>query len=451
MRNRTTQRERGAQFGSFAPIASSWHDAHWDLLLVCVSVLVLTSVGRIHQLFPALLPLRPTLVAGALSIALYVIDSTRARRLRTIGSRTTTWALALLLWVVLSVPGSLWPGGSFELLTDDFMKTVLMYLVIVGAVRGPRDVERLAFVYFAAAVVFASVGLARFGAASGRLDHLPYYDANDFGVFAVTALPLGIYFVFSQRRLSFRLAACAGLVPLLYAFVAAGSRGGFVALIAVAAFFLVRQTTIPTRWRVLGVLVIAVVFAAAASDSYWERMRTILHPHEDYNLTSEEGRWRVWSRGFGYMLEHPLLGVGAGSFGTAEGRLSGIKKWTAPHNAYVQLGAELGVPGLVFFICLITSTLAVLRAVERVPVGSDRLASTPPRLAQSLMASLVGYVVGACFLSLAYASMWWTVAALAVGLGKVTGTASRPVRRFPPLRMPRSPSGIDPAPGRSPW
>src|SRR5438445_3505916 len=133
MRNRAAQREPGARFGDVDPIASGWHDAHWDPLLVCVSVFVLTSVGRIHQLFPALLPLRPALLAGALSIALYVIDSTRARRLRTVGSRTTTLALALLLWVVLCVPGSLWPGGSFALLTD-VMQPVVMYLVIVGAV-----------------------------------------------------------------------------------------------------------------------------------------------------------------------------------------------------------------------------------------------------------------------------------------------------------------------------
>ena len=453
MRNRAAQREPGARFGDVDPIASGWHDAHWDPLLVCVSVFVLTSVGRIHQLFPALLPLRPTLVAGALSIALYVIDSTRARRLRTVGSRTTTWALALLLWVVLSVPGSLWPGGSFELLTDDFMKTVLMYLVIVGAVRGPRDVERLAFVYFAAAVVFASVGLARFGAASGgRLDHLPYYDANDFGVFAVTALPLGGYFIFSQRRLTLRLAACAGLVPLLYAFVQAGSRGGLLAFIAVTAYFLVRQTTIPTRWRVLGVLMIAVVFGAAASDSYWERMRTILHPHEDYNLTAGTGRWQVWSRGLGYMLDNPLLGVGAGSFATAEGRLSGIRRWMAPHNAYVQLGAELGVPGLVFFVGLITSALAALRAVERVRAGSGSPAGIPPRLAQSLIASLVGYVVGALFLSLAYAGMLWTLAALAVGLGKVTNMAvhlqmARQLRFMP---VPSRPPEVEPPRGKTP-
>ena len=37
------------------------------------------------------------------------------------------------------------------------------------------------------------------------------------------------------------------------------------------------------------------------------------------------------------------------------------------------------------------------------------------------MASLLGFVVGAFFLSLAYAEMFYTLVALAVGLHKVTG------------------------------
>ena len=28
-------------------------DARWDLLLVCVSAYILTAVGRVHELFPA--------------------------------------------------------------------------------------------------------------------------------------------------------------------------------------------------------------------------------------------------------------------------------------------------------------------------------------------------------------------------------------------------------------
>ena len=41
------------------------------------------------------------------------------------------------------------------------------------------------------------------------------------------------------------------------------------------------------------------------------------------------------------------------------------------------------------------------------------------RLAQSLMAALVGFVVGSFFLSLAYADMLYTLAALVVALTKV--------------------------------
>jgi O-antigen ligase len=418
-------------------------DVHWDVLLVCVTVFILTSVGRFHQLFPALLPLRPTLMAGLLALALYGLDTRQSRRLHMIESRTTTWGLALLIWVALSVPGSLWPGGSLGLLVGDFIKTVLMYLVLVGAVRGTRDVERLAWMYFLAAVVFAAVGLVRFYGAGGgdRMDHFPYYDANDFGVFAVTALPLGLYFAVSQSRVHLRILACAGLAVLLFAFVQAGSRGGFVALMAVFAFFLLRQTTIPTRWRVAGALVIAVLFVAAASDKYWQQMGTILHTSEDYNLTSETGRLQIWSRGIGYMVDNPIFGVGAGSFGTAEGRLSGINHWTAPHNAYVQLGAELGIPGLVFFVGFIAAALAALRRVERA-FASKAPAPMQSRLAQALMASIIGFVVGAFFLSLAYAGMLWTLAALAMGLAKVTGTARQPRR----ARLPSALHGPAPAP-----
>jgi hypothetical protein len=48
------------------------------------------------------------------------------------------------------------------------------------------------------------------------------------------------------------------------------------------------------------------------------------------------------------------------------------------------------------------------------------------RFAQSLTASLVGFAVGAFFLTLAYHDMLYTLAALAVGLRQV----SEPRRRY---------------------
>jgi hypothetical protein len=52
-----------------------------------------------------------------------------------------------------------------------------------------------------------------------------------------------------------------------------------------------------------------------------------------------------------------------------------------------------------------------------------------PELAQALTASLLGFVIGAFFLSLAYSEMLYMLLALAIGLYKVT-VASAATTRF---------------------
>ena len=134
---------------------------------------------------------------------LYLLDRGVERRSSRLFVPTTKYLIAFLIWMVLSVPGSLVPGNSFDLVVGDFIKTLLMCLVMVGTVRGVRDAERLAAVYLFAAAVYASVVLSRFGLGGGkdwRLGRLYYYDANDFATFAVTAMPLGLYFLHAGRR-----------------------------------------------------------------------------------------------------------------------------------------------------------------------------------------------------------------------------------------------------------
>jgi O-antigen ligase len=413
-------------------------DAPWDALTIAVAAFIFVSVGRVHQLFTVLEPLRLALTTGGFAIAFYLAAPTGPRRLALLRGPTTTCVLGLLLWVALSVPGALWQGGSFELLTDDFIKTVAMYLLMVAAVRRFRDVERFAFAYLAAAAILAAVAVQRSdpGQTGGRLGGLYYYDPNDFATLAVTALPLGVYFTVAQRRLWLRLLAGLAIVPLVVGFVRSESRGGFLALIAVVAFFAVRHRTIPVRWRIGGVAAAALLFAGLTGGSYWQRMQTILKSNEDYNVTSYTGRWQVWKRGIGYMLSNPVFGVGAGNFSTAEGRLSPLAaplrargiglKWSASHNSFVQIGAELGIPGLLLFAGFIFSVFRALGRVERMTSAAPPTAEAraPPQLAQTLMASMVGFVVGGFFLSLAYYSMPYTLAALAAALWKVTRLAA---------------------------
>jgi len=404
----------------------------WDLLLASVAGYILTSVGRVHQLFPQLEGLRPAILTGVVAIGLWVLDRHASRQSTRLIVPTTKYLVAFLVWMALSVPGAIRPGNSFNLVFDSFIKTVLMYFVVAGSVRQVRDVERLAFVYLISATVYAGVVLSRFNLGSGdawRLGHLYYYDANDFGTFAVSAMPLALYGVLAGRRTLSRALAALALSVLTLGFVYSGSRGGFIALVAVGAFVVVRYSGIPLRWRMTAPALVAVVVLATASDHYWSQMGTIFSD-SDYNRTEESGRLQIWQRGIGYMLHNPTFGVGAANFQAAEGTLSphaerqqfGIGvRWNAAHNSFVQVGAELGVPGLILFLAIIASTFGALsRAARR--WQSLRPHCRGAQLTQALTASWIGFLVGAFFLSLAYSEMFYTLVALAVGLEKVSRT-----------------------------
>jgi O-antigen ligase len=399
----------------------------WDPLLVCVAAYILIAVGRIHQLFPALQALRPAILTGLVAIGLYLVAAHRNQRAALLWVPPTKWLVALLVWMMLAVPGAIWPGNSFAVVFDNFVKTVLMYVVVAGSARGVRDVERLAGAYLAAATIYAAIVLTRFDVGSGeawRLGRLYYYDANDFATFIVTALPSGLYFAHAGRRRSLRLAAMAALLILTVVLVQTGSRGGFLAFVAVATFVLLRYKAIAVRWRVSAFAFIAVVLIATASDQYWRQMSTIVSD-ADYNQTEESGRLQIWRRGMGYMLGRPIFGVGPGNFQMAEGTLSPFAtrqqfgvgvRWNAAHSSFVQIAAETGVPGFVFFVMMIVSAFAALGSRRR----SRAPAEAAPELTQALTAALIGFAVGGFFLSLAYSEMLYTLVALVVGLQKVT-------------------------------
>jgi O-antigen ligase len=409
----------------------------WDLLLGCLAVYLLTAVSRFQDIFSALDPVKPALIACVLAILFYAADRSSTRRLAPVlHSKTTRWVLGFLFWATLTVPLALNRGLAFYALADSLLKTVAMYIILVAAVREWKDVERLSFVYFVGVVIYAVVVLVRFQLSPDkwRLAALYYYDANDFATLIVTALPLGMYFLVTKREAFQRLIAGAGLCTLLVAFIWTGSRGGFVALVAVLTFLLLRYKAIHGIWRIGALALILALLVGTGSATYWDKMNSLMHPETDYNLTDAWGRLQIWERGVGYMVHHPLLGVGFANFQTAEGTLfttatdlqahgHGVK-WSVAHNSYIHAGAELGIPGLILFLGILVTSFRALRSVRRLPGGPRG----PPQLAQSLAASLLGFAVGAFFLSLAYSDMVFALAGLAAALAKTTRVARVPRR-----------------------
>ena len=136
------------------------------------------------------------------------------------------------------------------------------------------------------------------------------------------------------------------------------------------------------------------------------------------------------------MLDHPFLGVGAQAFGIAEGTLAPEAarleeygkgfKWSTAHNAFVEVGAEIGVFGLLLFVGLFVGAFRILARVRRGPLREGAL------LARALTASLVGFAVTAFFLSQAYSAYFYTLLGMTLGLARVRDAAQVPLAHAGP-------------------
>jgi hypothetical protein len=168
----------------------------------------------------------------------------------------------------------------------------------------------------------------------------------------------------------------------------------------------------------------------AAPDGYWKQMNTLLNLKEDYNLSVDYGRKGLAIRGFGYMLGRPLFGVGVANFPRAEGTISPIAnarlsegeavEWLAPHNTYVNVGAEMGVPALVIWLSLLLGgTVGLWRLRRRLPASWEYESAERKFLSDAclfLPISFLGFAVSSAFLSHAYSVVPYIIFAYLAGL-----------------------------------
>ncbi|HET7233240.1 MAG TPA: O-antigen ligase family protein [Longimicrobium sp.] len=426
--------------------------ARWTFFHTLLAVLLLTYVWRVQQMVPILGKLQLVSLASLGALGLFFVSGAPARlgaMARTRTFRLAAWTLALML---VSVVFALFPGQSARFLYQDHLKTFLLMVLLAAGANGVAHVERLCWTHVAGAVVYTLYVVTHFRMSGGRLQGLIYYDSNDLGMLLVGTLPFAVHGFRRAAGNAGRAAAGFAIAVCLMGIVKSGSRGALVGLAAVALYMLFRYTTIP-RGRRFGMAAVGLVaMLVAGNRQYWEMMQSMLHPTQDYNWSgnSPEGRMEVWKRGIGYMAARPLTGVGVSGFFVAEGTLSqrakeaalrghGLK-WSAPHNSFVQAGAELGIPGLLLFIALLA---AAYRAGRLRAAGAPRDGPAPPAvlLGQAFAASMVGYAVTAFFLSQAYAAFLYTLLGLGIAFEIAVPLAAAAPAAQPAAAVPRRRGG----------
>ncbi len=443
--------------------AASTVPRKWDLLLICSAVYILTAVARIHQLYKPIEALKPLIIFALLGIFALFADKTLSRKLNLLQDPTTKAVRFIMIWATIGVPFGIYHTNSIIYLRTEAFPVAALFLLTAAAVRDLRDVRRLVFVYGGGIVYLAMSAMARkhggmrLGSAS--------YDANDLGMVLVSAFSIGIWALTQAKGFKSKLFAGVSLVVLAMATVETDSRGGFLGLCAVIIYTLFFLDGVKKSWRVGAAAAVVAFMMYAATGSYWDRMRTIFIQDEgkaDYNETSLTGRMEIWKRGMGYMFTHPIFGLGVDNFASMEGRSDVIverqqrgqgTRWSVAHSSWVQIGAELGIPGLAALIIFYVGGIGRLFKLTRMARAPD----APPALkegaalAGALIGVMLGLMVSGSFITQAFGYAVWASGGLVAGLLKVmrmqgfdTGkkaAVNRAARRLP------GDAGSQPIPG----
>jgi O-antigen ligase len=159
-----------------------------------------------------------------------------------------------------------------------------------------------------------------------------------------------------------------------------------VLLIAVAAACLrLRRPTISRAAALAGLLILVGVLAGLG----WRYYPSARNDPASFSWNT---RLVLWKAGVRMMAHDPLFGVGVGRFydlspDYAESVLAVIwRPHENAHNNFVQMLAELGVPGLLFFVAVIGGTLVTSARVARL-----RGWSLPAGLTAYLLTCLTGH------------------------------------------------------------
>jgi O-antigen ligase len=400
-------------------------------LVVMACLYLMQTVTRLHEASVVLVGLHAVMITFVLFALTLVIYWQQVPFTEVVTSPTGVAFVLIIVWGVVSIPGATWPGYSFAFLQNWFPQLVMFFTM--AALFRYEKVRR----YGGRAIVAATVGVSILGfvrsTTYGRFGIGYTLDPNDTAALLVIMLPL-VFYTLRGRSALFQILTAVAVLILAGGVIKTGSRGG---LLGLAATFLVLPIVLHGRQRTIMIVTFIVGVTTAPfviQGEFRDRVQAMISG-EDYNYTAGGGRMELWKRGVRYMKSSPVFGVGINNFevtdqADAEGERRAVQSIATAHNSFIQIGAELGFPGLALFIFIILYSLRAgwqvrVAAVRSIKAGNvseqvrERLA-----FASAVIVMLFGLMVAGFFLSLAYSGMF--LFAFALGNACLTLRSSQP-------------------------
>jgi probable O-glycosylation ligase (exosortase A-associated) len=380
---------------------------------------------RPNELFPGQADLlsRVAFVLGLLMLMAFFPSQLILERRLTARPREIDLVLLLCLAALISVPMATNPGQAWAAWSSGFIRFVAVFIVMVNVVRTERRLLGLWWLALSIGFVLSinvlhnyssgKIMLEGYRSATGLIGGV-FGDPNDLSLYLLTITPLAVALLLSTGNRFHKILYGTLAVLMIAAAVVTFSRGGFLVLVVMCAVLAWKFG----RRNLLMVAALAIfctiLFFALVPARYSSRMVSILNPELD-QTGSATNRRKLLIQSATVALSNPVFGVGMNNFGL----VSFNKQQT--HNAYTQVASEIGVPALVLYMMFILVPLGRLRQIERETFGVPQYSHFYYG-AVGLQMSLIGYMVGSFFLSVAYYWFLYYLVGYAVCLRRIYET-----------------------------
>lgn len=380
---------------------------------------------RPNELLPiGTFPVVKILTIGTLAI--YFLDRIGQGGSLSVMPRPFRYLLIMDALAVVSIPMGLDPASSFAAFTDLFLKILLVFLLMINVVTSFQRLRLIIEVTVVSAAIVAAMtlvdfvqgkNLVEYYRASGALGGI-FGNPNDLALSMNMLIPFAVYLGLMRRSplMRFMYFVCAMLLGVTS--VVTYSRAGFLSLAIGGAFFVVKISR-----RYPAAVAAAAVGGLGLLASSPGRVFTMFAGSGD-NATaadSASARWDLIKRSFEAAGMNPLrwlFGVGIDNFHIVS------NKELVNHNAYLQVFNEIGLPALCFYVLFLASVVAIsARIVKR--YRRDRGYRQVWLMAVAIQTSLIVYLIGSFFASVAYLWYVYYPAAFAVCLQQLLRKAER--------------------------
>ena len=225
-----------------------------------------------------------------------------------------------------------------------------------------------------------------------------FNDPNDFALVLVAAIPMCLCWLTDPTKKAMRPLWLILLLLFGYALMLTHSRGGFFALVA-GLLTLFHLQFGGKKTLLLGLFFFPLLFLVFAG-----RMTS---------FSTEEGtgqtRIQLWSEGLSIFLHSPLFGIGMENYRQFSSHVA--------HQSFIHCYTELGLIGGTLFLGAFYFAIKGMYDLRRYSQEASAAHEIDPelrRLYPFLMAMLVAYTIGICFLSRSYIVPTYMVLGLAV-------------------------------------